>query len=218
MSIPRKMSIETQLAAKEPKRARGKLRVAALLDAGAALFAEKGYEATTMTEIAQRSGAAIGSLYQFFPSKDALAEALFNRYAERTATALQHVVDRAPGLSSAPLADLLVDYKLALRSDRDAVVDFSSSIAAVVERRKPLRDAVRREIAAILRSANDGLTDEQATAAAVMIGEIMKTVPMLAKAEEDSRLPLIIQARTALALYIERVLDAGAVRRRGGRS
>src|ERR1700678_2527192 len=103
------MSIELA-EAKEPKRERGKQRVASLLDAGAALFAEKGYEATTMTEIAQRSGAAIGSLYQFFPSKDALAEALFNRYAERTATALQHVVDRAPGLSSAPLADLLVDY------------------------------------------------------------------------------------------------------------
>ena len=207
MSIPRKMSIETQLAAKEPKRARGKLRVAALLDAGAALFAEKGYEATTMTEIALRSGAAIGSLYQFFPSKEALAEALFDRYAERTATALQHVVERAPGLSPAELADLLVDYKLALRSDRDAVVDFSSSIAAIVERRKPLRHAVRREIAAILRSANDALTDQQATAAAVMISEIMKTVPMLAKAEEDGRLPLVMQARTALALYIERLLE-----------
>src|ERR1700733_10419755 len=207
MNIPRKMSIETQQSAKEPKRARGKLRVAALLDAAAALFAEKGYEATTMTEIAQRSGAAIGSLYQFFPSKEALAEALFNRYAERTATALERVGERAPGLSSAQLADLLVDYKLALRSDRDAVVDFSSSIAAVVERRKPLRDAVRREIAAILRSANDALTDEQSTAAAVMIGEIMKTVPMLAKAEQDSRLPLVMQARTALALYIERMLE-----------
>jgi AcrR family transcriptional regulator len=206
MSTPRKMSIETQLVAKEPKRARGKLRVAALLDAGAALFAEKGYEATTMTEIAQRSGAAIGSLYQFFPSKEALAEALFNRYAERTATALQHVVVRAQGLSSAQLADLLVDYKLALRSDRDAVVDFSSSIAAVVERRKPLRDAVRREIASLLRSVNVELTDEKATTAAVMITEIMKTVPMLAKAEQDSRLPLVMQARTALALYIERLL------------
>jgi AcrR family transcriptional regulator len=206
MSTPRKMSIETQLVAKEPKRARGKLRVAALLDAGAALFAEKGYEATTMTEIAQRSGAAIGSLYQFFPSKEALAEALFNRYAERTATALQHVVVRAPGLSSAQLADLLVDYKLALRSDRDAVVDFSSSIAAVVERRKPLRDAVRREIASLLRSVNVELTDEKATTAAVMITEIMKTVPMLAKAEQDSRLPLVMQARTAVALYIERLL------------
>src|ERR1700684_3365422 len=110
------MSIEIHQAAKEPKRERGKRRVAALIDAGAALFAEKGYEATTMTEIASRAGAAIGSLYQFFPSKEALAEALFNRYAERTAMALQHVVDRAPGLSSAQLADLLVDYKLALRS------------------------------------------------------------------------------------------------------
>jgi hypothetical protein len=76
-----------------------------------------------------------------------------------------------------------------------------------VERRKPLRDAVRREIAALLRSANVELTDEKATAAAVMIGEIMKTVPMLAKAEQDSRLPLVIQARTALALYIERLLE-----------
>jgi len=53
------MSIEIQAAAKEPKRERGKQRVAALLDAGAELFAEKGYEATTMTEIASRAGAAI---------------------------------------------------------------------------------------------------------------------------------------------------------------
>ena len=61
------MSTEIQTAAKEPKRERGKQRVAALIDAGAELFAEKGYEATTMTEIASRAGAAIGSLYQFFP-------------------------------------------------------------------------------------------------------------------------------------------------------
>ena len=65
------MSIEGQPIAKEPKRQRGKQRVAALIDAGAELFAEKGYEATTMTEIASRAGAAIGSLYQFFPSKEA---------------------------------------------------------------------------------------------------------------------------------------------------
>ena len=64
------MSTETQTLAKEPKRERGKQRVAALMDAGAELFAEKGYEATTMTEIASRAGAAIGSLYQFFPSKE----------------------------------------------------------------------------------------------------------------------------------------------------
>jgi len=50
--------------ARAPKRARGKQRVAELLEAAAAVFAEKGYEAATMTEIAARARAPIGSLYQ----------------------------------------------------------------------------------------------------------------------------------------------------------
>jgi len=44
--------------ARAPKRARGKQRVAELLQAAAEVFAEKGYEATTMTEIAARAGRA----------------------------------------------------------------------------------------------------------------------------------------------------------------
>src|ERR1700719_1418410 len=99
------MSIDTPVP-KEPKRKRGKVRVAALLDAGASLFAEKGYEAATMTEVALRAGASIGSLYQFFPSKEVLAEALFNRYIEHVASLLEDMVKRAPGLSPVRLADL----------------------------------------------------------------------------------------------------------------
>src|ERR1700728_1934852 len=122
------MSIEIQQAAKEPKRERGKQRVAALSDAGAELFAEKGYDATTMTEIAQRAGASIGSLYQFFPSKEALAEALFLRYAARAAERLDSFAKLAPGLKPAQLADLLVDMKLEMHSHRDAAIALSESI------------------------------------------------------------------------------------------
>src|SRR5271157_6571018 len=127
------MSIEAHQAAREPKRERGKQRVAALLDAGAELFAEKGYEAATMTEIAQRAGAAIGSLYQFFPSKEALAEALFNRFAERAAASFARVEELAPGRSARELADLFIDYKLGLGTDRDAAIALSSSVAGIVE-------------------------------------------------------------------------------------
>src|SRR5271165_3785976 len=147
------MSIEIQPTAKEPKRERGKQRVAALIDAGAEVFAEKGYEASTMTEIASRAGAAIGSLYQFFPSKEALAEALFNRYAERARASFVRVEELAPGRSPRELADLLIDHKLALSADRDVAIGLSSSVAGIVERRKPLRDAVRGRIAAILTGA-----------------------------------------------------------------
>jgi AcrR family transcriptional regulator len=200
------MSIDTQPAARAPKRERGKQRVAALLDAGAALFAERGYHATTMTAIAQRAGAAIGSLYQFFPSKEALAEALFDRFAERAAVSFARVEERATGSSPAELADLMIGHKLGLRSDREAAeAALSSAMASIVERRKPLGDAVRARIAVLLRSANPSLTNEEATAASVMIGQILKIVPALAADEEESGLPLIGEARKLLALYLERV-------------
>ena len=201
------MSIDTS-AAKEPKRERGKQRVAALLDAGAALFIEKGYDATTMTEIAARAGAAIGSLYQFFPSKEALAEALFSRYTEHAETLLEDLVNHAPRLSPGQLTNLLVDLMLELRSDRDAAIAFSSSISRIIGHRKPLRHAMRRQIVPILRSANKTLTDEEATAASVMITEIMKSVPVLAAAEEESGLPLLAEVRKVLNSYISEVINA----------
>src|ERR1700721_4874380 len=141
------MSIEIQQAAKEPKRGRGTQRVAALIDAGAELFAEKGYEATTMPEIASRAGAAIGSLYQFFPSKEALAEALFDRFAERWATSFAQVEACAPGRSARELADLFIDHKLRQRTDRDAAIALSTAVAGIVERRKPLGDPMGGGIA-----------------------------------------------------------------------
>jgi AcrR family transcriptional regulator len=202
------MSIEIQLTAKEPKRARGKERVAALLDAAAALIARKGYEATTMTEIAQRAGAAIGSLYQFFPSKEALAEALFNRYAERAAAEFQRVEELAPGASPARLADLLVDYRLALRSDRDAAIALSGSVASIMERRKPMGDALRGRVAALLRSGHKAMSERRAATASAIICQILKTVPALAAAEDESRLPLVDEARKLLALYIERIVGS----------
>jgi AcrR family transcriptional regulator len=200
------MSIEIQAAAKEPKRERGKQRVAALIDAGAELFAEKGYEATTMTEIASRAGAAIGSLYQFFPSKEALAEALFNRFAERAAAAFARVEERAPGCSARELADLFIDHKLGLGADRDVAIALSNVVAGIVERRKPLGDALRGRIAAILSAGNPALGQDDAAAAAIIVNQVMKMVPALAATEDERAAVLVGEARKLMALYIAEVL------------
>jgi AcrR family transcriptional regulator len=66
----------------EPQRHDGRQRVAELLQAAAAVIQERGFEATKMAEIAARADAKIGSLYRFFPNKDAVAEALMRQYAE----------------------------------------------------------------------------------------------------------------------------------------
>ncbi len=194
--------------AKEPKRERGKQRVAALLNAGGELFAEKGYEATTMTEIAQRAGASIGSLYQFFPSKEALAETLFLRYAERASAQLDSFAALAPRLEPAQLADLLVDMKLEMHTHRDAAIALSESIATIVERRKPMRDVTCAKIATILRAMKPELPERQATVSAAAIQQVMKSVQSLAAMERETGHPFVAEARKMLSAYITQALQS----------
>ncbi|HET8706697.1 MAG TPA: TetR/AcrR family transcriptional regulator [Pseudomonadales bacterium] len=54
-----------------------------LLDATAATLAERGLDDTTTNHIAEKAGVSIGSLYQYFPDKEALLEALMVRVGER---------------------------------------------------------------------------------------------------------------------------------------
>ncbi len=50
-----------------------------LLDATATTLAERGLDNTTTNHIAEQAGVSIGSLYQYFPDKQALIEALLER-------------------------------------------------------------------------------------------------------------------------------------------
>jgi AcrR family transcriptional regulator len=69
-------------ASRSPVQKRGQQRVEAILDAAEAVFGEMGVEAATTNAIAERAGASVGSLYHFFPNKDAILYALAERYAE----------------------------------------------------------------------------------------------------------------------------------------
>lgn len=74
-----------------PAQRRGERRIEKLLAAAVAEFASVGYEAATMSSIAKRAGAPIGSLYQFFPNKPAVAKAVRTRQIENVQRALESV-------------------------------------------------------------------------------------------------------------------------------
>jgi len=65
---------------RKPVQARSQERVNRILDAAEDLFSLRGYIATTTKEIAIQAQIPIGSLYQFFPNKAAIVQALFVRY------------------------------------------------------------------------------------------------------------------------------------------
>ncbi len=68
-----------------PQQARSIAKRRALLDAGRSLFAEKGYEATSIEDITSRAGTAAGAFYTYFRSKRQLLIVLMNDLLERLA-------------------------------------------------------------------------------------------------------------------------------------
>jgi AcrR family transcriptional regulator len=68
---------------RQPKQKRGKERVEKILMAAAEVFTEVGYSAATTQQIADRAQTAIGSIYQFFPDKLAIFQALEAAHYEK---------------------------------------------------------------------------------------------------------------------------------------
>ena len=171
------------MGARAPKRARGKQRVADLLQAAAAVFAEKGYEAATMTEIAARAGAPIGSLYQFFPIKEALADTLVQNYVALLAADLQQLESLAARLDIRRLVEKLFDVLRAHPGERAAALPLAESRMDERTRRATFRHMLRKQIAAILRARAPALRAEAARDLAVVVLQLMKAANALSDEE-----------------------------------
>jgi AcrR family transcriptional regulator len=66
-----------------------------LLEAAARVFSEHGYAAGTTNRIAEAAGHSIGSLYQYFPNKDAILVELSTAHARAGITAIERLLDGA---------------------------------------------------------------------------------------------------------------------------
>ena len=82
---------------KTPRQGRSRHTVDVILEAATRVFDECGYEATTTNTVAERAGVSIGSLYQYFPHKDALLTALHERHVEQVLAAMQSALRAPPG-------------------------------------------------------------------------------------------------------------------------
>jgi AcrR family transcriptional regulator len=70
---------------KQPRQVRAELTRQRILTAAAHVFGEHGYAAGTTNRIAERAGISIGSLYQYFPNKDAILAELLVRHLDNGA-------------------------------------------------------------------------------------------------------------------------------------
>ncbi|MGH2878106.1 MAG: TetR/AcrR family transcriptional regulator [Solirubrobacteraceae bacterium] len=134
---------------KLPQQARSEATVEAILQAAAQVFERHGYAAGTTNRIAERAGVSIGSLYQYFPSKDAILLALAHRHIAEGTTLLRPQLDRLS--AGRPLDDVLgevIEAMVALHAS-------APQLHRVLFEETPLPETLRAELAA----AEDALVE-----------------------------------------------------------
>jgi AcrR family transcriptional regulator len=159
-----------------PQREVGRQRVAELIEAAAAVFQERGFEAATMAEIAARAEAKIGSLYRFFPNKDAIADALMAHQAEIMRAEYDAIHTRAAESTPEELADSLIDLmvKLHPRTQGFAALLDSRTDGTVVRQR--FRAQALAGIKMALTTCAPRLDDQEADDIAAVVLNNMKTM------------------------------------------
>ena len=207
-------SIPNTAEAKAPSRARGHARVASLLEAASAEFAEKGYEATTMTAIAARAGASIGSLYQFFPTKEQVAATLIEQYVTELEAAFDRLSEEVPLLNVSVVAGRLTTLFVAFRTTYPAFVVLVDARDAVLPGGTGVRERLRKGIASVLAALAPRLSVEEALFRAVVVQHLMKAAVTLA---HDTSVvdhhAAILEFQQLVEHYLEDVMEAARGRR-----
>lgn len=96
---------------RKPRQARSQERVDRILAEAEALFTTEGYEKTTTNAIAAQANVPIGSLYQFFPDKAAILQAIATQYTGRLQQHLKILLDteEVTGLPLPEFVERLID-------------------------------------------------------------------------------------------------------------
>lgn len=102
---------------RRPRQARAQATVEAIVKATARVLIEEGYDRASTNRIAQAAGVSIGSLYQYFPSKEALVAALVEEHLSKMTRVLSQALEGAkspslPDNASVMVAGLVSAYRV----------------------------------------------------------------------------------------------------------
>jgi AcrR family transcriptional regulator len=193
------------------RNARGERRVESLLDAAGRVFGELGYHAATTNAIAAEGKVSPATLYQFFPNKEAIADALVTRYAMDLAKEVQAADIQE--LVSAPLEE-------AIRQVTGVVIEFNRKHAAfhtlyteaplskdTHEQKQLLSHAFIEHLSGVLMARNPQLDKQDVLwSAEIVLTTVKGFLPALAGRKTSARSRTIDALNQMLVRYLEPVL------------
>jgi AcrR family transcriptional regulator len=205
--VAKKGPIPTPEIRRIPTQERSRARVERILDAAAHVFADVGYDAATTEGIAALAGTSIGSVYQFFPNKKALFDAIGARYLTE-AQALFHTLMNRP--LDRPWTELLDEAIDAFRElDRKSIAfravwrNFHQS-GDFLAHGEALNQSMAARTATVLAAfAPDVDADKIALVSTVVVETLSSMLFLALRRPEPQATQIVAEAKILIRRYLE---------------
>jgi AcrR family transcriptional regulator len=194
---------------KFPRQARARATVEAIFTATAQILTQHGYEALTTARVAERAGISIGSFYQYFPNKQALAAAVVEHYGEAFASAFGEALTVETQESLADAVDAMIHAGLVAHPHTPelhrTLLELERRVGQV-EKTRQLSGRVTRMIEGVLQHHRHEMAPDLDPAdAAALIETLLETVAHRAIEDHPVRLAndrRIAQCRRLILSYL----------------
>jgi AcrR family transcriptional regulator len=194
-----------------PRQKRGQERIDKLLCAAAKLFAKVGYEEANTNAIAREARTSIGSLYQFFPNKEAILNALADRYLQELhAVHEQMLGEDAVHISLPELYDRIIRSLADFHASHPGFQQMfygsttSKHLAAAAEQLK--QECIAR-VEGLMAKRNPEIDPARRKLLAILNVEVIKTLlPLAQSSDPATRGRLIDETKTLLLAHMREVI------------
>lgn len=190
-----------------PKQQRGERKVDQILRSAEVVFAEVGYERATTNAVAAHAGVAIGSLYQFFASKDSILEAMAQAYLDQTQAAMLNMLDIDGEIRLEDLLTGLLETLVRLQDQRPYFLQClgqQHTYAVLQDSVIELRAAVTGHVVELLR--RQGCSGDAAfmyRRAQMCVYTVSALLPLALEAPVRQRAAVIAEIVTMLERYLQ---------------
>lgn len=196
-------------ARKKPRQARATATLEAILAATIQVLVVTGPSGLTTTRVAERAGVSIGTMYQYFPNKQALLYTVTGRYLDVTALRVERICGEHHGAPVGQMAEALVEGLWQVNTERCDVTRALHLVAAEIDTADLVERFFKRvEIAtvAMFATATDAVFADLAIVTHTLLASLFGTVRSL----YDQRLPKpwVCGVRQQLISLCQSYLDA----------
>jgi AcrR family transcriptional regulator len=164
---------------KQPRQARSLATVSAIFEATIQVLVSDGPRRLTTTRVAERAGVSVGSMYQYFPHKQALFYALNERYLVRLAERIETTCLAQHGAVLADMVEALVKSYWVAKTERPEVTRALYKSVAELDN-EPLVTAFAKRVDTatekMLLSSSDGSFTDLATVTLTLLSTVFGTV------------------------------------------